>query len=234
MAKERLRKYLEYKHLSVREFERLCNLGNGVASRLSKTTTPATIKKIENNSDLNIEWLLTGEGEMLKEQSGVSDIEIKSKDTERNQKLIPFYDIETTGGYNDLVSSSDTPANITGYVQAGGWFNGNETAAIRHVGDSMTEYPNGCILVVKEVVEKRLLVPGRNYVIETSEFRVTKRVQRGTSSNTIALYSTNSETYPDGRLVYEPFEVELEDIRHIFSILGYIVNQTGEYRPIKP
>ncbi len=98
----------------------------------------------------------------------------------------------------------------------------------------MIEYPNGCVLAVREVTERRLLVPGRNYVIETSEYRVTKRVQLGRTSDTIALYSTNQETYPDGRLIYEPFEVSFQDIRRIFSILGYIVNQSGEYRLIKP
>lgn len=66
MIKERIKKYLSSKHLSIREFERICGLGNGVVSKLSKTTSPATLNKIENNSDLNLTWLLTGEGEMLK------------------------------------------------------------------------------------------------------------------------------------------------------------------------
>ncbi|MBD5309070.1 MAG: hypothetical protein HDS10_01360 [Bacteroides sp.] len=153
--------------------------------------------------------------------------------SENKERLIPFYDVETTGGFEGRVSSSDD-GPLVGYIQPGGWFDGHETAAIRHVGDSMTEYPNGCVLAVREVKEKRLLVPGRNYVIETSEYRVTKRVQRGSSPTTLMLYSTNTEKYDDGRLVHEPFEVEFEDIRRIFSVLGYIVNQSGEFRLIKP
>ena len=157
-----------------------------------------------------------------------------SDDENNSSRLIPFYDAETSGGYSGLVGSSTSEVEMAGYIQAGGWFDSKETAAIRHVGDSMVEYPSGCILAVREVTERRLLVPGRNYVIETSEFRVTKRVQRGSSPNTIALYSSNDETYPDGRLIHEPFEVELEDIRRIYSVLGYIVNQSGEFRLIKP
>lgn len=232
MLQDRLVEYLNSKSLNFRDFERICGLSNGTAARLRETTRRSTFDRIANNCDLNIDWLLTGEGEMLK-QFKIDEVEI-SEEEDKETQLIPFYDAETTGGYHGLVSSSNTEAELTGYIQAGGWFGGKETAAIRHVGDSMIEYPNGCILVVREVTERRLLVPGRNYVIETDEYRVTKRVQRGSSPNTIALYSSNEEKYEDNRLIHEPFEVEFEDIRRIFSVLGYIVNQSGEYRLIRP
>ncbi|MBD5240479.1 MAG: helix-turn-helix domain-containing protein [Barnesiella sp.] len=174
-------------------------------------------------------WLLTGEGEMLKPDNNLSD-----DSSDEHAGLIPFYDAETSGGYEGLVASSGIDSKLTGYIQAGGWFDSKETAAIRHIGDSMTEYPSGCILAVREVTERRLLVPGRNYVIETSEFRVTKRIQLGSTPNKLALYSSNTEKYPDGRLVHEPFEVDIEDIRKIYSVLGYIVNQSGEFRLIRP
>lgn len=193
-------------------------------------------EKWENLFGVSKSWLLTGEGEMLKNSEVVTKVKAEEKPRkvlEQKNRLIPFYDVETTGGYNDLVSSSEGGA-LSGYIHPGGWFDGRETAAIRHVGDSMTEYPNGCVLAVREVKEKRLLVPGRNYVIETREYRVTKRVQRGSNENTIMLYSSNSEKYEDGRLIHEPFEVDLEDIIHIYQVLGYIVNQSGEFRLIKP
>ena len=185
---------------------------------------------------LNPAWLLANEGEMLKNSEVVTKVEAGEKQkkvSEHNERLIPFYDVETTGGYNGIVSSSEE-GSLSGYIHPGGWFDGYETAAIRHVGDSMTEYPNGCVLAVREVKEKHLLVPGRNYVIETREYRVTKRVQHGSRENTIMLYSSNSEKYEDGRLIHEPFEVDLEDVLHIYSVLGYIVNQSGEFRLIKP
>lgn len=181
------------------------------------------------NGMISYDWLLTGEGEMLKPDNNLSD-----DSSDEHAGLIPFYDAETSGGYEGLVASSGIDSKLTGYIQAGGWFDSKETAAIRHIGDSMTEYPSGCILAVREVTERRLLVPGRNYVIETSEFRVTKRIQLGSTPNKLALYSSNTEKYPDGRLVHEPFEVDIEDIRKIYSVLGYIVNQSGEFRLIRP
>lgn len=229
----RLTEYFSDKSLTFRDFERLCGLSNGTAARLRETTRKSTFDRIAISCDLNIEWLLTGEGEMTIDTDKNSELKIVGSPKEAG-RLIPFYDAETTGGYDGRVSSSTEEATLKGYIQAGGWFNGRETAAIRHVGDSMIEYPNGCVLAVREVTERRLLVPGQNYVIETVEYRITKRVQRGSSPNTIALYSTNQEKYEDGRLIYEPFEISLEDVRRIFSVLGYIVNQSGEFRLIKP
>lgn len=183
---------------------------------------------------INPMWLLSGKGEMLlSSKTEVNGIDIPNVTVDSKERLIPFYDVETTGGYNGKVSSSEE-GSLSGYIQPGGWFDGRETAAIRHVGDSMTEYPDGCVLAVREIQEKRLLVPGRNYVIETREYRITKRVQRGTRENSIMLYSSNSEKYDDGRLIHEPFEIDLEDVLHIYSVLGYIVNQSGEFRLIKP
>lgn len=180
---------------------------------------------------INPQWLLTGTGDMIMPMD--LSKQDKSRDIVHKDRLIPFYDVETTGGYNGSVSSSDEGI-IVGYIHPGGWFGGSETAAIRHIGDSMKEYPNGCVLAVREVKEKHLLVPGRNYVIETREYRVTKRVQRGSRDSTIMLYSSNEDKYDDGRLIHEPFELDLEDVIHIYSILGYIVNQSGEIRLIKP
>lgn len=173
---------------------------------------------------------ILGNLEQLVESENHSDNKSKTRD-ERHK--IPFYDAETTGGFNDRVSASDTPVSFKGYIYAGDWWDGQETAAIRHVGDSMIEYPDGCILAVRQVRKRTLLVPGRNYVIETDEYRVTKRVQRGSTPDTLALYSTNREKYDDGRLIYEPFEVELSEVRRIFAVLGYIVSQSGESRLIQ-
>lgn len=229
----RFDKYMKYRGLNDNKVTLDCNLSQGLLgqARTGKSDLgTVTVNKILNvYQDLSRVWLLTGEGEMLKNDSP----EIYSRDKSSNLRKIPFYDAETTGGYNGSVSSSDSVSEIVGYIQAGGWFAGRETAAIRHVGESMTEYPNGCILAVREVLDRNLLVPGKNYVIETSEYRVTKRLQHGSTKDTVSLYSTNQEKYEDGRLIYESFEVRLSDIRRIFSVLGYIVNQSGEFKLIK-
>lgn len=156
------------------------------------------------------QWLLTGEGEMF-------------EDTKGNR--IPLYDdAATIGGYNDVVANVDEASRMAQYVDAGDWFPA-ATSAIYHYGDSMVEYPSGCILALKRVDNPKLLVNGEHYVIETSEFRVTKQIMD--KGDYIMAYSTNKETYPDGELIYAPFAIPKEDIRHMDLVLGCVVKRVS-------
>jgi hypothetical protein len=169
----------------------------------------------EKFPQFNKSYLLTGEGEMLKGNIGNS------------KKLIPFYDdAATIGGTNEQVADTRGITSPSEYIDAGDWFK-NATAAIRHYGDSMTEYPSGCILALKEVHERQLVLWGGDYVIETNEYRITKRVQRGKSDEYIKAYSTNTETYSDGQLIHEPIDIAWESITRILLVLGYVVKKGG-------
>lgn len=104
--------------------------------------------------------------------------------------------------------------------------------AMRNTSDSMAEYPIGCILVLKRVVDTQLLIPGNNYLVETNEFCIVKRVQKGADNAHIALYSSNVATYPDGKLIYEPFEIPIDSVRRIFSVIGYIYTQANDINKV--
>ena len=120
------------------------------------------------------------------------------------------------------------------WIDAGDWFH-EATAAIRHYGDSMIEYPSGSILALKKVEDLRLIIPGRNYVVETTEFRVTKQLQPQQERQLIMAYSTNRETYPDGSLINAPFAIPLETVRTIWQVLGCVIKEYsgGAVRIIK-
>lgn len=63
---ERIYRYLEFKGITPREMEVRANLSNGAVSKMGNGTRRSTIDKISNAfPDLNIPWLLTGEGDML-------------------------------------------------------------------------------------------------------------------------------------------------------------------------
>lgn len=245
---ERLQAYFEEKKISQVEIAEKLGVSKSYVNALFAGRKKFGKKQAEiweNLFGLSKSWLLTGEGEMMVKSNygfGEEEEELEEEeedlDVEVSQRpgryAIPFYDATTTGGFEGHVSSSHIEGSLIGYINPGGWFNTSATAAIRHVGESMAEYPDGCILAVREVRNKNLLVYGQNYVVQTSEYMITKRIQRGSTRDTLSLYSTNQEKYPDGRLVYEPFEVELSDIYKIFKVIGYVVNQSGEVRLIRP
>lgn len=147
-----------------------------------------------------------------------------SSDSFREKKRIPFYDdVASIGGVNTMVADNSGHIAPSELIDAGDWFP-EATAAIRHYGDSMIEYPSGSILALKRVEDNRLIIWGRNYSIETTEFRITKRLQDG-GEDYILAYSSNESTYSDGRLIHSPIRIPKETIRHIDLVLGCVTKE---------
>jgi hypothetical protein len=165
-------------------------------------------------ADINSDWLLTGKGEMLK-----SDIS-----TFGQRKLIPVYDASTIGGINERIANIDSVSQPEEWIDAGEWFS-EATAAIHHYGDSMIEYPSGCILALKHINDLQKIIWGKNYVVETDEYRITKRLQKGLSEEYVRAYSTNEETYQDGTLIHQPMDILLNSIIRLELVLGYVVKE---------
>jgi hypothetical protein len=225
---ERLDQFIKNQALSVRSFEMSIGASDGMIRRAIKNHTDIQSKWLsviaDNYPNLSIDWLLTGRGSMLKSDTVLIDEqEMKEKEVLPAKKnLIPFYeDVSTIGGLNDRVANTD-PSSPTEWIDAGDWFP-EATAAIRHYGDSMVEYPSGSILALKHVNNPQLIMNGRNYVVETSEYRVTKQLQN--KGDHFMAYSTNRETYPDGNLIHAPFSVPKEEIRHIYLVLGCVTKE---------
>lgn len=185
-------------------------------------TDKMAIKIISVFPEVSKAWLLTGEGDVLTKMIPVEDIP-------ETKKKIPLYDdVATIGGHNDMVANVDDEARVAEWIDAGDWFP-TATSAIHHYGDSMKEYPSGCILALKRVNDCRFLLNGENYVIETDEFRITKRILD--DGDSILAYSTNDETYPDGRLVHAPIRIPKDAIRHFDLVLGCVITKFSN--PIK-
>lgn len=141
------------------------------------------------------------------------------------QRRIPLYD---NGAGIDRKSKRkpDTDASrgeVKEWIDTGNLFP-DATSAIRHYGDSMSEYPSGSILVLKQLTDSGLIIWGRNYYVETREIGIIKRLQNG-GKNHIIGYSSSEKTYPDGRLIHEPVRIPKESIHHISLILGCITKE---------
>jgi transcriptional regulator with XRE-family HTH domain len=218
--KERITEFINSKNFSIKYFEERCGLSNGYISSMRKGFGTKKLDNVLNEfPELNRDWLLYGEGSMLKDENQIKKIK---EDT----NLIPFYDdVSSIGGINETGANLEAITKPTDYIDTGDWFR-DATAAIRHYGESMIEYPPGCILALKEVYDRRLIVPGRDYVVETSEYRVTKQIQL-IKDGFITAYSSNQETYADGRLIHAPFDIPLDAIVKISLVLGYVVKKNG-------
>ena len=206
----RFEKVAEYYGLTIRALAVRMNLKSPqVLYDIKSGKTQGISRKVleltkEYLPEINPTWLQTGEGEMLQ------------------KKKIPLYDDATIGGLNEQVACVDDASRPTEWIDAGDWFP-TATSAIHHYGDSMIEYPSGCVLVLKRVNDPNLLLNGENYVIETDEYRITKQIQD--DGDTITAYSTNMETYPDGRQIHSPIRIPKASIRHLDLVLGCVIKK---------
>lgn len=217
--KERILYYTDNKKLAKEKFFEDLGVTYGSFKGKSKEqalSSDVIERIITNYLDINPLWLLTGKGDMLKTQNTVNEPK-----ENYSTNMIPVYDVETIGG-TSVVANMQPAQHVSEWIDAGDWFPG-ATAAIRHYEDSMMEYPSGCILALKEVIDRDLIVWGKNYCIETSEYRVTKRIYD--DGDIITAYSTNEETYTNGRSIHPPFPIPKKSILKIYRVLGYVVKE---------
>ena len=75
-VKERLKEYIVFKKISIREFCRSINVAGTYVNNIRSSIQPDKLHQIAvHYSDLNTEWLLTGVGNMLKPSEHVSSSE---------------------------------------------------------------------------------------------------------------------------------------------------------------
>lgn len=85
---DRLTKYLEYKNISAYAFERTCQVANGYLKKQQKgkgSIGSDILERINKNYfDLNLLWLVTGEGDMLDAEASDKELRRLTLQEERN------------------------------------------------------------------------------------------------------------------------------------------------------
>ncbi|MDR2805408.1 MAG: helix-turn-helix domain-containing protein [Dysgonamonadaceae bacterium] len=214
----RIKELREYLKLTQTEFSAKIGIKQANLSHMESYGNKISIEiinKIISNFNITSEWLLTGKGEMLRADNQTSG----------QRKLIPFYDVNVEAGTMQ-VSNMDAVSEPDEWIDAGDWFLDADSAMRVH-GDSMFPlYKSGSIVVMREVHNKGLIVYGRDYVIQTSEYKVIKRLQKSDMPGCWLACSVNDETWEKGelagRLIHEPFDVEIDCVNKIFMVLGCV------------
>ena len=221
-VKDRLLEFCNIKGIRPGRFERESGLSNGYLSKLRHEPSRDKLEQIiRAYPDLNIAWLLTGEGSMLKdvqssEENGASQ-EISSG------KVIPYYDAEVAAGTE--YGMEMTPTSPVGWIEIGGILKDSEFA-MRVYGNSMVpNYPAGCVIGLRRYTE-HFIEPGTVYVVETTENRFLKRLYYNKEKTSFRCMSDNHmkhESGPmEGEFFYPEFEIPFEDVRRLFRVTGVV------------
>lgn len=225
----RIAKIAELEGINITSLEKAIGASRGVLSRALKNGSDIQSKWtqaiVENYPRYNARWLLTGEGEPLsKAVEDKEDSRSVISGAGTGKKLMPYLDANTEGGM--LTVSDVSPQYRSGMMDTGDLF--QDASAIMQVhGDSMyPDYKPGSLIALKEVHAKELIMFGEDYVIETSEYRVIKRLQRSEDKTCWLACSTNTDVWEQGRLkgrlIHEPYDVPVDKVKRIYLVLGEI------------
>lgn len=111
--KDRLLEYCQHTGVKISAFERRSGLSNGYFNQVKKEPSRSKISQIAAAfPDLNTDWLLTGEGEMLKTDTMKAT---NTAEQSNDYRLVPMYNLDARGGFgeNDAV---DVPEYIVDYI----------------------------------------------------------------------------------------------------------------------
>lgn len=210
-VKERLREFVKYKKISMRSFEESIGVSYGYVNSIRVSIQPDKITSIAiRYPELNAEWLLTGEGEMLKNNSSKLDPVIQMSENSIEYNEVPLLPISAQGGsLNDFtrsINSIDCEKIISPIKGA--------TFAITVTGDSMApEYPSGSQVLIKKINDKAFIEWGRVYVLDTCNGVIIKRIIPTNKEGCIQCISDNNP------MVFAPFEVDLNNVFGIYRVM---------------
>lgn len=173
-VKDRIRQFIKYKGLRMKDFESACDLSSGYVTSMRKGFGDEKLSNVLTAyPDLNRDWLLYGEGKMIRDS-----LEDPPQVVHVNQNMngILVYDIDATCGKqsrdmdftDDIVIGSIDLPNIS-----------RDCKIIRANGDSMIPtICDGNWIAIREVYDFDDVFYGQIYVVVTSEYRMIKYVRK--------------------------------------------------------
>jgi phage repressor protein C with HTH and peptisase S24 domain len=198
---ERMREYLDYKGITKYKFCNDLGFSNKFLDNSSNMGTDKACKILHQYPEINSEWLLTGNGSMIKENTNivVMNNDRKTLDSVHLNQEIPLYDLEAVAGLRELFSSGK-PQRVLDTIKIPNLPKCD--GAISVTGDSM--YPllkSGDIILYKETEFENIFF-GEMYLLSVKlndweEYITVKYVQKSDQGQDfVKLVSQNSHHQP--------------------------------------
>lgn len=231
---ERLRKFLDLEQISVRQFEAMIGSSDGKIAKFMQTNSSLktdTLNKImEVFPQLSIEWLITGEGSMLKTivnaptQTQCRDNAETMPTTPTAQnvhpqladaKLIPLVAPTAVAGFGNGTFAIEE-ADIKEYYIVPKFKYNRVDFMIEISGSSMyPKYNSGDVIACTILHDSSFIQWNKCHVIATREQGLLcKRLMQSDTADALRLVSDNPN--------YPPFDVPKSEITGIALVIGVI------------
>ena len=212
--KQNILRYLAQKGVSAYEFYKESGVTRGILQQNNGISEDNIARFLAYAPDVNIEWLLTGEGPMLSHPTPPTP---PTKPTSHpSTSGIPLIPLDAVAGFPAESGGGVRLEDCERYVIPK-FENKGANFLIRESGDSMVPlYYSGDLLACRKITDIRFFQWGTVYVLETSQGVLVKRVQESIDhADSILCVSENSS-------VHHPFLLPRDDIRSLSTIVGLV------------
>ena len=209
-VKSRLLEYLKYKRISQIEFTKSIDVSSTYVGAMRKGISPSKLKRItERYPDLNRDWLLYGEGTMLKEEKETP--EGSGMQEGYTALLLP---VAAFAGNLQMWSEGVSERNCQRIVSP---VYGVDYA-IPVKGDSMEpRFHDGSVLLIKRINEKAFIPWGSPMVIDTENGVLIKNIypdeEAGRGKEEYLIAKSLNPNYP-------PIKIPTSSIYGIYRVMG--------------
>lgn len=204
--------YLYKKGVSDYEFYKKSGITRGILSQPNGISEDNISRFLAYAPDVNIVWLLTGEGDMLKTEHTKDVMTPVAHQTENPKDGIPLIPLSAMAGAL-TGEQSVLEYECERYVVPA--FSGADFLMPVKGNSMMPTYISGDIVACQRVPMSGLFFQwNKPYVLDTAQGAIIKRIKPGSDKQHVLIVSDNKE--------YDPFELPYEDIYAVALVIGII------------
>lgn len=216
---ERIKQITEKENITITSLEKKIGASKGVLSRAIANSTDIQskwlIKIVENYPLYNTEWILTGQGSMLKSEEKDNGIVLEKtfslKIEDAPMYVKPLVPLQAMAGVFSLDHPQVMEYECEMYSVP---MLKDADFLIPVAGDSMyPTYNNGDVVACKKVPSWDFFNYGKVYVLYTSHGVLLKRIRQGSDNDHILIISDNEKGYP-------PFELHKKELQGVALVIG--------------